>query len=113
MDNFDNRNIYPEDDWQSISTPIVKTEVSDSEIINDESEIITKTRKHSKHPVLTLQLTLALCVLLFLFVLKILGTPVYNSVMSWYESEISRSVIYNGDFENFDFSNLFATSDEG
>ncbi len=110
MDNFNNRNIYPDDDWQSLSTTIVKTENPD--VNDDEPEVIEKPKKRSKHPVLTLQLTISLCALLFLFILKFLGTELYTAVINWYENEISKSVIYNGDFESFDFSSVFATGDE-
>lgn len=110
MDNFNNNNIYPDDQWQSLSTPIVKTEAADA--ADEEPEVTVKPKKHSKHPVLTLQLTISLCALLFLFILKFLGTELYNSVINWYEKEISKSVIYNGDFESLDFSSLFSTADE-
>ncbi len=112
MDNFNERGFYPEEDWQSLSTPVVKEDTSD-----DNCDSVPagpqKINKHSKHPVLTVQLTFAICVLLFLFVLKFMGAPVFDTIISWYKSEISESVIYNGDFESFDFSSLFSTADEG
>ena len=110
MDNFNNRNLYPEDDWQNISTPILK----EQNILNQESseEVSVSNKKPSKHPVLTIQLILAICVLLFLFTLKFLGAPLFDTITSWYDNEISKSVIFNGDFENFDFSSVFATADE-
>lgn len=113
MDNYNNRNFYPDNDWQSISQPVVKTEVADTDLTQEEAQVEVKAKKHSKHPVLTIQLTVSLCVLLFLFIIKFLGTPLYTAVMTWYEKEISKSVIYNGDFESMDFSSLFATDDEG
>lgn len=113
MDNFNNRNVYPDDDWQSISTPVVKTEYTQPEVDTLEEVAISKSKKHSKHPVLTIQLTLSLCVLLFVFIIKFLSTPLYDKVIAWYQSEISKSVVYNFDFENLDFSSVFSTPDEG
>lgn len=112
MDNFNNRNFYPDDDWQSISQPIVKSDASEDDTPLEETNQEVKERQHSKHPVLTIQLTVSLCILLFLFIIKFLGTPVYSAIITWYEDEISKSVIYNGEVENFDFSSLLATSDE-
>lgn len=112
MENFNNRNLYPDDDWQSISQPVVKSEEEDSNFTSQEPKTEPKPKRHSKHPVLTFQLTVSLCVLLFLFIIKFLGTPLYTWVMTWYENEISKSVIYDGDFEGLDFSSLFATDDE-
>ena len=111
MDNFNINDVYSENDWQDVSTPVIKEEAI-SENSNENNLIKEKAKKHNKHPVLTLQLTVALCVLLFLFVLKFIGTPVFESIMSWYKTETSKSLIFNGDFESFDFSSLFATSDE-
>lgn len=114
MDNFNNRNFYPDDQWQNISEPVIKSEAADTDALPlEEPQEEPKPKRHSKHPVLTFQLTVSLCVLLFLFIIKFLGTPLYSAVMSWYENEISKSVIYDGDFENLDFSALFATNDEG
>lgn len=110
MDNFNDRDFYAENDWQSISQPVVKAELKDAE--TEQINTSDKPKKQSKHPVLTLQLTLSLCLLLFLFIVKFLGPQLYTAVISWYEDEISKSVIYNGDFEGFDFSSLFSTDDE-
>lgn len=113
MDNFNNRNFYPDDDWQNISQPIVKNEAADTDDLSlEEEREELKVKKHSKHPVLTVQLTVSLCVLLFLFIIKFLGAPIFTAVMAWYENEISKSVIYDGDFESLDFSAFFATNDE-
>lgn len=113
MDNFNERQIYTEDDWQSLSTPIVKRAETATEDINPEPLNQYKVKQNSKHLVLTIQLTFAICVLLFLFVLKFLDTPLFDTIMSWYDTKSSESVIFNGDFESLDFSSLFATADEG
>lgn len=107
MDNFNNSNILDDDNWQSFQAPIVKSDET-----TEAPQVEIKPKKQSKHPILTIQLIISLCALLFLFVIKFLGAPIYNTIMSWYESEISKSVIYNGNFESFDFSTLFSTADE-
>ncbi len=112
MDNFNNRNLYPEDEWQSLSVPVVKKEYSEPQEEVTDAVATPKREKHSKHPVLTIQLTLSLCVLLFIFIIKFLSTPFYDKVMDWYRTEISKSVVYNFDFESLDFSSVFATPDE-
>lgn len=114
MDNFNDRDFYPEDDWQSLSSPVVKKEVTSVENYDSdtEPEVPQSPKRRSKHPVLTIQLTFAICVLLFLFVLKFMGTPAFDTVITWYKTEISKSVIFDGDFDSLDFSTLFATADE-
>lgn len=112
MDNLNNNGFYSEDQWQNLSTPVVKTEYTEPEEDFSETGSVKKREKHSKHPVLTIQLTLSLCVLLFVFIVKFLSTPLYEGIMRWYDYEISKSVIYNFDFENLDFSSIFATPDE-
>lgn len=112
MDNYSNKSFYSDEEWQSLSTPVVKkeyTEPASEEFIEPKAK---KPKKPSKHPVLTVQLTLSLCVLLFVFVLKILSAPFYDKVLTWYENEISNSITYNFDFESVDFSSVFATPDE-
>ena len=112
MDNFNNKDFYHNNEWQSISTPVVKTEYSEPEEEVAEDYLREKVAKQSKHPVLTIQLTLSLCVLLFIFLIKFLSVPLYEKVMWWYEQEISKSIVYNFDFESLDFSTIFATPDE-
>jgi len=107
MDNFENLNSYPENNWQSLSEPIVKLEEPQPDV-----QAVPKAKKLPRHPVLTIQLTLCLCALLFLFIVKFMAYPLYSKIITWYESQISRSVIYDGDFESFDFSTLFSTTDE-
>lgn len=112
MDNFNNKDIYSDNDWQNVSTPTVKPLKSDCE--DDTEELLVKESKNrrSKAPVLTFQLVVVMCVLLFLFILRFLNVPAFDRVMDWYKLEISKSVIFSGDFENFDFTSIFATSDE-
>ena len=112
MDNFNDRNFYGDDDWQTTSTPVVKTFEDELPQEEDDVKNSPKVKRNSKHPVLTFQLTVAIIALLLVFGLKFLGMPLYETVVKWYEEEISKSVIYNGDFENFDFSLIFATEDE-
>lgn len=112
MDNFINSNFSSEADWQSTSTPIVKTFDGEEFQGSDEEKVLLKTKKRSKHPVLTVQLTVVLVGLLLIFALKFLSEPLYSTVISWYQKEISKSIIYNGNFESFDFSEIFATKDE-
>lgn len=112
MDNFINNNFPSEADWQSTSTPIVKTFDEDEFQSSDKDEVLLKAKKHSKHPVLTVQLTVVLVALLLIFAIKFLSEPLFSTVISWYKKEISKSVIYNGDFESLDFSEIFATKDE-
>ncbi len=112
MDNFNNKDFYNDEEWQSISTPVVKTEYTEPEEEAVELKPERKAQKHSKHPVLTIQLTLSLCVLLFIFLIKFLSAPLFEKVIEWYEYEISKSIIYNFDFENLDFSSVFSTPDE-
>lgn len=69
-------------------------------------------KKINKHPVLTLQLLLVLCVTLFLFVVKFCSADLFSVIINRYESEVSKSLIYNGDFDSFDFSDIFSTDDE-
>lgn len=114
MDNFNNGNMYPEmrQDWQSLSTPVIKTEPESDFNDSLESNASPSEKRHSKHPVLTLQLILVLCVLLFLFALKFLSPPFFESVMTFYEAQISKSVLINGDFESLNYASLFASDDE-
>ena len=114
MDNFNKSNLYYEDEWQSTSIPIVKTVEDDHAHIQTEDDVKSphQKKKHSKHPVLTFQLTVTLVALILVFGLKFLSKPLYEIVINWYQQEISESVIYNGDFESFDFSLIFATNDE-
>ena len=107
-----NNNFYRDDDWQSTSTPIVKTYDDENFLTEDNGEFGRKAKKHSKHPVLTFQLIVVLSLLLLFFVVKFFSESLYNTVISTYRKEISKSVIYNGDFESFDFSSIFATDDE-
>ena len=109
---MDNYNYNQNDDWVSLSQPVVKTEQDTEAFENQEDNVAKYTKQKSKHPVLTFQLTVSLCILLFLFIVKFLSAPLYSAVIDWYESQLSQSVIYNGDFESSDFSALFATRDE-
>lgn len=112
MDNFNNNNYYPEDEWQRISTPMIKSTDDENHQFSDGDEAVSKVKKPNKHPVLSFQLIVVLVALLFIFAVKFLGLPLYSSVISWYNKEISKSVIYNGNFESFDFSSVFSTEDE-
>ena len=116
MDNFKNINTY-HSDWQSLSQAVEKHDsdyVADTEGVSEEFDLNNTERKAkgSKHPVLFIQLVLCLCVLLFFFLIKFLSEPLYTYVLSWYNSQLSSSVIYNGDFESFDYSAIFSTADE-
>lgn len=112
MDNLNNRDFNFNDEWQSLSEPVIKTEHTEPESVEISENNFSERKKHSKHPVLTIQLTLSICALLFIFLIKFLSTPLYEKVMAWYDYEISKSVVYNFDFENLDFSSVFATPDE-
>lgn len=112
MDNFNNKEFYRDEQWQSVSTPVVKTEYTEPEEEVFEVPLSEKHEKHSKHPVLTIQITLSICVLLFIFIVKFLSAPLYEKVIGWYQQEISKSVVYNFDFESLDFSSVFSTPDE-
>lgn len=106
-------NLYSQkEDWQSLSTPILKEETTDEKFDNPEEIRPEKEKRHSKFPVLTFQLTVSLLVLLLLFIIKFAYEPLFTKIITWYEAEISRSVIYNGDFESLDFSALISTPDE-
>ena len=113
MDNFNNSDGFMDDNWQKISYERHK---SDDESVltdryDDKVDVINSPKK-SRSPVLSLQLILTLCLLLFLFVMKFLGLPLYDVVIAKYNSYMSESVIYDGDFNKFDFSFLNSTADE-
>lgn len=112
MDNSYNDLYSQKEDWQSLSTPILKEETPDENLGNPEEIRPEKEKRHSKFPVLTFQLTVSLLVLLLLFIIKFASEPLFTKIITWYEAEISRSVIYNGDFESLDFSALISTLDE-
>lgn len=112
MDNSYNNLYSNETEWQSLSTPVMKKEETAENIEDSELIKAPRERRHSRFPVLSFQLTVSLCALLLLFGIKFAAEPLFEKVMTWYETEISKSVIFNGDFENLDFSALFSTHDE-
>ncbi len=67
--------------------------------------------KVNKHPVLTFQLVIVLCVTLFLFVVKFCSADLFSVIIKSYETEVSKSIIYDGD-SSFDLTGLFSTDDE-
>lgn len=113
MDNFNNSDGFLDNNWHELYYERHKPE-DETELIgqhDDKIDVTDKIRKY-KSPVLTFQLILALCLLLFLFVIKLLNLPLYDFVMSKYNVYMSESVIYDGNFKDFDFSFLSSTADE-
>lgn len=98
--------------WQNVSAPIVKFDSEQLESPKNLDSTPAKVKHPGKHPVLTFQLVVALCVLLLLFAIKFADNSLYSRIISLYQTKISESVIFNGDFESLDFSFLMSTDDE-
>lgn len=102
-------------EWNEFSIPVVKGNEPVKTELNDVSENTAKTtpKKRVSTPVLTIQLTVCFVLLTVLFLLKTFSPAVFSDIKNWYDSELTASMYFNGDFANIDYSSLFdATSDE-
>lgn len=103
MDNYQN-NEYTE----SYNSALNVDEDKSVELNSDSVSYV----KINKHPVLTFQLVIVMSVTLFMFIIKFCSADLFSVIINRYEAEISKSIIYNGDFDSLDFSGVFSTDDE-
>lgn len=80
---------------------------------DDKSGVTESVKKRLKTPVLTFQLIVCLLILTLLFLAKTFLFDLYSQFRSWYDTEYNATIFFSGDFSDFDFSGIFAsTKDE-
>lgn len=88
------------------------TESDCGEGFDNSQTIATQKKNVNKHPLLTIQLVVALCALLFLYILKFTGAPFFDYIIGIYQTAMNESVVFDSDTKELDYSWLFATDDE-
>lgn len=123
---FKQSEITYDEGWQSVSTPEYPQTLSDfsEEDYNEEEmqdelreeEQAKKPKKKRETPIqllMIIQLVLCLLICLVAYVLKNVGGDWYNTVHSWYETQLSNELTAEDIFKDADITKLLtATNDE-
>ncbi len=120
MDNFNYRGNLNNDEWISLSEPVMAESVSLENLENfdvseekDESMKKPKEKKSIKAPIVTFQLTVCLLALIFLFVAKTFLPDMFNAFKTTYDREIKSTMYSSGDFKSNSYLSFFtSTPDE-
>ncbi|MCH5301064.1 MAG: hypothetical protein J1E56_07075 [Ruminococcus sp.] len=127
MDNnneFRQSEITYDEGWQSVSTPEYPQTLSDfdEETYNDEElqeelqeEQLRKPKKKRETPIqllMIIQLVMCLLVCLVAYVLKNVGGDWYNTVHSWYETQLTNELTAEDIFKDADLTKLLTASND-
>lgn len=111
MDNYINETF--EQQWNELTPITTKSETAEDKLQSVESENNPQKSKRISSPVLCIQLVICLLLLTSLFILKTFMFDAFNVIKAWYDSEITASLYFSGDFSDLDYSHLFvSTADE-
>lgn len=110
MDNY--VNVNDNEEWNELSIPVIKNEVqpqTEPRTSSESSDKRTSIKRFST-PVLTIQLTACLLLLIILFLLKAFNYDVFTQIKDKYDSELNASMYFSGDVGNLDYSSIFSTT---
>ena len=113
MDNYDYfKEENNQDDWVNLSEPAafeaVETESVKESVLQPEK----KTHRAVIAPVLTFQLVVTILILISIFLIKFFLPEFYFKVQKCFDTEMSRSMITDGDFSDFDYQQFFSSSND-
>lgn len=109
MDNLNN-SISDNDNWVSLSEPVVSKEDTPA---SKESVPVKRISRVTISPVLTIQLIICLAFVAMLFICKTFFTNTFSVLFSAYDKAVNTSLYFDGDLSSLDFSHIFsATHDE-
>ena len=114
MDNLQKTIDRDVNDWIALENPIYKDKTL--------TERVTETEKESAYskpgnirilsPVVTIQLILVLLVLIVSYVSKTFFFSKFSSWKQAYDSEISASMFFDGEFKSLDYSDFFIKNND-
>ncbi len=116
MDNFNiDEHRYDNSEWKQVSVPVYgKPEdiISENSVAQSIAETKSACKVRFRSPVLTFQLILCIAFLTLMFLFSSFLPDLFSVIKSKYDEEINTSVYFNGDFSNFDFTRIFATTND-
>ncbi len=113
MDNY--IDAYDEKEWNLLTQPVLKNDTNsenEPDILREESAETIKIKKSKSSPILTFQLVLCLVVLIVLFLLKTFAINTFTEIKSWYDTELTASLFFSGDFSELDYSSMFSSTND-
>lgn len=116
MDNLNYAKDFKDEQWISLSEPVMAEPVSldnleiPEDIEPDKSE--PKKKKSIKAPIVTIQLIVFLAVLLFLFLSKTFLPDIFDTFKATYDREIKSTMFSNGDFKSNSYLSFFTSSSD-
>lgn len=113
----ENKNqITYDENWQSVSSSeypetIIDGINNEEEVIDDANNKIPKKKNNGHNQLLvTIQLIICLLIALSAFVIKSFGGEIYQTIQTWYYSQLNSSVIFDNNSENMTFDKIFSSS---
>lgn len=113
----ENKNqITYDENWQSVShseypeTVIDGIDGDDESIDKTENEIPRKKNNGHNQLLVTIQLIICILIALSAFVIKSFGGQIYQTVQTWYYSQLNSSIIFDNSSDNLSFDKLFSSS---
>ncbi len=111
MDNY--IDAYDEKEWSLLTPPVMKDEASaDTQSSYSEIKENTKKKNRVSSPVLTIQLVICLLLLIFLFLAKTFAVDTFDKIKLWYDTELSASLFFSGDFSELDYSQILGSTED-
>ena len=108
MDNLNKAVFDPADEWIPLEKPVYKSELAIPSASDDSNTITNKKRNvRILSPVVTFQLIVLLLILIVSVVCKTFFVDVFELAKECYETEISASMFFDGEFKNLDYSGFF------
>lgn len=100
--------------WSELATPVKKSEESIDTTLEESLQRTDKVKQKNRvsTPILSIQLSVCLIILTVLFLLNTFNPVVFSKLKSWYDSELTADLYFNGDFSSLDYSLIFNSTDD-
>lgn len=111
-ENFSNEITY-EDGWKNVSEPEYSYSVKNDDTEPQKENPQLKPKKtHNSQVLITAQLVICIVIVIVALIIKTIGGDIYSFASEWYYSELNKSIIAEGNAQDYKLSEIFGTATE-